>query len=196
MLPISSSNNVVALRLVEQIGVRQPAENNDGQDRSTSMIAVSQGLSIESASSGTSQNARHRISESVFDASHIDVTEQKMKLFTDVGEALDIREDDFDTPLAYATALRIKVNELLEDETGLGREQIRTIEKDLGLDELGFTLEDVINAIANPDGESDEKLYDALDEKYNGPEEQKETEDASEDLSRKLDEFGRYDAFF
>lgn len=195
MTPVSNTNTA-ALRIVEQIANRTETEKVQPHGETSVMIAAANGLDVETDSPDPSHRARLKIDESVFSVQHIDITERKMKLFEDVGEALGISEDGYDTPLAYATALRIEVNAILEDEDGRGWQIIREIEKELGLDDLGMTLDEVISAIANPDGASDRKLTDALEEMFNGDEKEKDNEKATEELERKLDEFGRYDRFF
>ncbi|RLQ88454.1 hypothetical protein [Notoacmeibacter ruber] len=187
MTPISSRVAGSALALIRQ-GTEEPKPKL--LDQTIGMIAAENGLDVETTVNELTNRAEMRISESIFSVNHIDINERKLKLFEEVGEALNVDQDDFDTVSAYASALRVEVAKILRDP--MGEKIIREIEEELGLDELGVSLDEVISAIANPDGEADAKLTEALDKKYNG--DRQSAKDAIEHLQ--LNELGLYGPAF
>lgn len=93
--------------------------------------------------------------ESIFSVNHVDANEMKVNLMERVGKAFGIELDDFADAGAMA-----KVIDGLISEMDLG--QITAIEKELGLDELGVSLNEVLDAMHEPGGAADQKLDAAL----------------------------------
>jgi len=97
--------------------------------------------------------------ESVFD-SGFDVQKLKVDLMRRAGEELGVRMEDFESPRNYAAALRAALGHLKASPGGATA--ITALEKKLGLDKLGVSLDDLISAIDNPDGKASGKLDTAL----------------------------------
>jgi hypothetical protein len=74
---------------------------------------------------------------------------------------LGVNEDSYASPREYASALRQAVSKIKTQPNW--QATIAGIEKELGLDKLGVSLETVIDSIANPDGESNKALTEALE---------------------------------
>jgi hypothetical protein len=118
-------------------------------------------------------------SQSLFDPSHLDVTKMKIDLMEKVGKAFGFDLDDFKDMRSMAAAI--------EGELAfLDPEAISAIERDLGLDELGVSLTDVLDAMKDPDGTGGDRLEAALLERLGVPEHERTFG------PRRLDDIGRY----
>lgn len=100
------------------------------------------------------------LSESIFSVNHKGVTEMKFDLVKRTGEELGVNIDDYDSAQAYGAALQKVVRELRLQPSG--EMALRAIERKLGLDDLGLSLDDAINAASDPNGEAGNKVEKAL----------------------------------
>ena len=95
---------------------------------------------------------------SIFSVNYVDANKLKINLMERVGEAFGLAMDDFEDITAFGRAVR-EAASLLDPET------IEKIGRDLGLDELGVSLDQVIDAMENPGGDNDRDLLEAIREK-------------------------------
>ena len=86
-----------------------------------------------------------------------------MDLFKRTGEALGVREEDFETQADYGAALRSAVAKLKNSPDA--QLVMRGIEQKLGLDDLGISLDTVIDAISDPTSDAEAELTKALEHK-------------------------------
>lgn len=134
------------------------------------------------------RDARAAASESVFSVNHLDITKIKLDLMEKVGEAFGIRMDDYDNQASYGSAIRKAVSEIKKQPDG--HLVLAGIEKDLGLDKLGMSIDSMINAIIDPQGDDGDKLDAALKRQAG---EDGQTQDAAPVLaSVTLDDTGIY----
>jgi hypothetical protein len=117
--------------------------------------------------------------ESIFSVNHVDATEMKVNLMERVGKTFGLELDDF----ADAGAMAKVIDGLIKD---MDKGQIAAIEKELGLDELGVSLDEMLDAMKEPGGVADQKLDAALREEAG------EILDNSIRLTIGFDEIGRY----
>jgi hypothetical protein len=98
--------------------------------------------------------------DDLFSVNSQNLNKMKIDLYKRVGEALGVRESDYDSLHAYGLALQQAVGQLkLAPNAQL---VIAGIEKEIGLDKLGVSLDTVINAIIDPMGDDNDKLDAAL----------------------------------
>lgn len=128
--------------------------------------------------------ASYRTGQSLFDLSVPDPTAMKVRLMERLGEEFGFDMDDFSSREAYGRAIRKAVDDL---KAAGGFSELKRIEKELGLDELGITLDTLVNAIVQPGGDADEAVDAALRSEL-GQDEQ------GRDIARMFqqDEIGRY----
>jgi hypothetical protein len=86
------------------------------------------------------------------------LTQTKLDLFERAGEALGVARSDFGSTTDYAQAVERALGKLKLDPNG--RSIIQAIERELGLDKLGVSLDAVIDAMLDP--EANEELNKAL----------------------------------
>lgn len=151
--------NSMALQLLQQTPVLSPVPAKTLPSGDV-LLSAANGVAISGASNPQMQ-AKTKITESYFD-NGVDLQGLKLHLFRQLGDELGVAMDDFKDPSAYAAALRHAVATIrLKSEDG-GVSFFADIEKKLGLDKLGIGIDNLINAIDDPDGQAAKKLDQAL----------------------------------
>ncbi|KTR05689.1 hypothetical protein NS365_09805 [Aureimonas ureilytica] len=90
------------------------------------------------------------------------VTQVKLKLFERLGEALGLKVEDYASLGSYARAVRGAIEATGQQEGGAAA--LQAIEQTLDLNKLGMTLDTLIGAMEEPEGEADRALEKALAE--------------------------------
>lgn len=131
-------------------GAARFARGAGAQPAATTIVRMNAGpASASSAAFGLDT------SRSVFDPTHVDVTKVKIDLMEKVGKAFGYEIEDFKSLRSMAEAIE-------SDLAFLQPETISAMESELGLNELGVSLTDVLNAMKDPDGTADDRLEAAL----------------------------------
>lgn len=153
--------NSVALQILQQ-STPQTQSLADKASAAHDLLAIAAGVSNPHGSGGRSAiaQAQARISESFFSVHQVDANQMKVRLFERAGLAFGIEMADFDSSAAYGTAIKRAFMEL-KAKPG-GEQAIAEIEKNLGLDKLGISLQSLISAILDPLGEDSVELDNAL----------------------------------
>jgi len=94
----------------------------------------------------------------MFSVNNTDSTQMKARLFERVGQAFGIKQDDYKSLFAYGSAIKKAVDDLKQKSPSA----VTQIEKKLGLDELGVSLDTLVNAVVDPQGSDGDKLDAAL----------------------------------
>lgn len=145
-----------ALQILQQVNAE--AVPRETAPAGTALVAAANGIVLP-GSSGARAQANARISESLFDH-RPNLQEMKFDLFRRLGSELGVNMDDYEDPHDYASALRRAIAKIKTQPDAM--QILRAIEKELGLNELGLTLDDLIDAIDDPDGKVAKKLNEAL----------------------------------
>lgn len=90
-----------------------------------------------------------------------DVTGPKLSLIEQLGTEFGINQEDYDSISAYGEAIRLKVAGIKREPQGF--QTIIEVEKNLRLNDLGITLDELIDVISNPQGSAEVKLDMALE---------------------------------
>ncbi|MBN9218984.1 MAG: hypothetical protein J0I79_13610 [Mesorhizobium sp.] len=140
------------------------------------------GFAGNSAGSPFTQ-VRAKISDAMFSVNNVDATEMKVRLIERLGEEFGIKRSDYKSMTQYSADIKRAVD-ALKAKPGSAL-AITAIEKKLGLDKLGVTLDDLVDAAVDPNGRASEKLDAAL---------RKQAGDASKGTAGplRLDEIGIY----
>lgn len=165
-----------ATLLILQPQRQQPAV----QSPATDLVATINGAASPAGSPLT--QAQGKINESMFSVNNTDSTQMKARLFERVGQEFGIKQDDYKSLFAYGSAIKKAVDDLKQKSPSA----ITQIEKKLGLDELGVSLDTLVNAIVDPQGSDGDKLDAAL-KKYLG-----EHDNKGNGASLQPDEIGVY----
>ncbi|UVK46274.1 hypothetical protein BPNPMPFG_001898 [Mesorhizobium sp. AR07] len=103
--------------------------------------------------------AQVKISD-MFSVNRVDPTAEKVRLIERLGEEFGIRQSDYTSMVAYGADIRRAVEALIA-KPGSSL-VILQIEKRLGLDKLGISLDELVNATIDPNGHDGKKLDAAL----------------------------------
>ncbi|MDX8492226.1 hypothetical protein RFN29_11600 [Mesorhizobium sp. VK22B] len=153
MSPLSALNNAVLI-LQPQLSTSAAASVGDSLVASINRVHAGAG-----AGSPLTQ-AQARITESMFSVNNLDATQMKARLFERVGKEFGIDQDDYDSLSSYGSAIKTALDDLKQKSSSIAE-----IEKKLGLDELGISLDTLVNAIVDPNGSDGDRLDAALEKK-------------------------------
>lgn len=155
-MPSISATNITALLML------QPPPQRAEKPTTNSLIATTHGLADgKGAGFGKPTTAAQaRINEAMFGVNADDPTATKVKLIERVGKAFGIEQKDYTSLSAYGWAIRNAMEEIKRQAGSAFA--FAGIEKDLGLDKLGISLEAVVNAIIDPESDDGKALDAAL----------------------------------
>lgn len=160
---LSISTTVSAALVILQRAAPLSAGSGERRDPAAAdLVAIANGAAGPgiSAAGGHSAQAKGRIAQALFDRSIPDVNEMKVRLMERLGEELGISMEDFDSVRSYGLAIRQAVEEIRREPGG--GFFLAELEKKLGLDDLGISLDTLVDAMTDPTGEADRKLEAAL----------------------------------
>ncbi|RJT34886.1 hypothetical protein D3227_22875 [Mesorhizobium waimense] len=109
---------------------------------------------------GQMAQLRPKFSDSMFSVNSLDSNKLKIDLFGRVGKVFKVDRADYGSFNSYAPAVKQAIA-AIKSQAG-GAQTIAMIEKSLGLDKLGVSLETVVDAMGDPGGDADDKLDAAL----------------------------------
>ena len=159
MSTTSSLNSSAALQILQQASAPTLSKKEEEAPSAGSVIlAAANGVAIPSVG-GAQSRAKAKISDAFTD-SPIDIQQLKFNLFRRLGEELGVNMDDFEDPRDYGSAIREVIGKIKASPTGAM--YLAKLEKDLGLDKLGISIDDLVDAISSPDGDGGKKLDAAL----------------------------------
>ena len=126
------------------------------------LVATANGVTLPTGSGdgGPAKKAKAKLSEALFKPNAPSVTEMKIHLMKRLGEEFGIALDDYETHAAFGAALRDAIAEIKLEPNGAL--VLAAIERKLGFDKLGFSLDAFVNAIIDPKGNDGRKVDAAL----------------------------------
>jgi hypothetical protein len=122
--------------------------------------------------------------DSIFSVNYVDANKLKINLMERLGKAFGFELDDF----ADAGDMAREIDKIVAK---MSRGAIIAVEKKLGLDELGVSLRQVLEAMEDPGSYSDRKLDAALREKA-GETLKGRDDSAGKGSQTRFDEIGHY----
>lgn len=151
---MTSVSNIhsVALHLLQQVN----PQSASGAQKSApdKLLAVANG----GAEAGGTGQARAKVSEAIFSVNHVSVNEMKLDLIERTGKALGVDQADYASRDDFVKDMQEALGKLKMEGGDLA---VIALEKELGLDKLGVSLQDVINGARDP--EANDKLTKALE---------------------------------
>ncbi|MFK5979003.1 MAG: hypothetical protein QM488_08980 [Rhizobiaceae bacterium] len=139
------------------------------------------------------RHSEHSEAESALDYWSVlkaDITGPKLNLFEQLGTEFGIYQKDYDSIPAYGEAIRIKVAEVRGQP--LGFLTITEIEKSLRLNDLGISLDALVDIISNPQGDGMDELDASLEKLADEPPLEEGDTPIQSDSSISIDENGVY----
>lgn len=113
------------------------------------------------SASEEAKRAHGKIASALFGSGNINTNELKMDLLERLAKEVGLDPDEARSSFKFGKAVEDIVKQLPD-------EQVRKIEEDIGLKDLGITMESLIAAIKNPYADDGQRLDDALVKKANG----------------------------
>jgi hypothetical protein len=147
-----------ALAILQQLNKsttisEQPPSAADG------LIAVATGLTNKVAVSKQPTQAQSKVSEAMFSMSKDSIAKQKLDLIERTGRALGVERSDYSSMDEFVAAMKKVYGEIKVQAGGMA--VFHALERQLGLDKLGLSIEDVIESAQ--DGDSNDKVTKALE---------------------------------
>ncbi|RWM05003.1 hypothetical protein [Mesorhizobium sp.] len=103
--------------------------------------------------------AQAEFSQSMFSLDGLNVTATKVRLMERAGKEFGLDQGDYESVISYGSAVKNAVEALKRQSPSA----IAEIERQLGLDQLGVSLDTLVNAIADPQGGDGDRLDAALE---------------------------------
>ncbi len=98
-----------------------------------------------------SRRRARRFPEALFDHSVPTVSQKRIELMRRVGDEFGLKLEDFETSSKFGAAVREKIGQI-KLQPG-GALALAAIEKKVGLDKLGISLDDFVDAMMDPGGD-------------------------------------------
>ncbi|MBL4600374.1 MAG: hypothetical protein JKX93_15540 [Rhizobiaceae bacterium] len=152
---ISSANSSAALLILQQNKITS-TPINETSSAATDLVATANGQSKQT------EQTEVKPASDYWDVMRVDITQLKIKLIERLGEEFGFKPDDYETQSALGGAIRSKVTSMRQQDPIAAAKMISEIEKNLGLGELGISLDTLIDAVMEPGGSADDKLDAAL----------------------------------
>ncbi len=155
----SISGSSTALLLLQPGGVSSTAKTPSSSDAIT---AVASGQTSHGKVSVAKQPSpgESKVAEAMFGINHPSITKQKLDIIDRTAKALGVNQDDYASRDEFVAAFQKAFGRLKIDG---GDSAVHGLEKELGLDKLGISLQDVIDSASNP--EANDRLTKALKRK-------------------------------
>lgn len=157
LLPTQQSSATATTNLVgsilKDIEKRQAEEEEKAKGTKDDKI-----LKAQVKSDDAQKAANTKINDHFFNQAGNGANNNRMVLIREVGEFFDLKREDFKSDFAFGSALAKIVENLPTDA-------LRDIEKKLGLTDIDVSLNELIEAIKDPEGSQGKKLDEALDSK-------------------------------
>lgn len=188
-----SNPNSTALLILQKTNFNQVTDQKISLS-SSDLAAAS--ISAKSTIGVTAQpsQAESKIAGALYSVNNVSVTEMKLDLIDRTGKALGVNQEDYASRDEFVDAMRRALGKLKIEE---GLSAVVAIEKDLGLDKLNLSIDDVISSAADPD--SNDKVTEALKKEAGIVSDDREKDGEGEDEDRasavfQADEIGLYSA--
>jgi hypothetical protein len=113
------------------------------------------------SASEDARRARDKITSALFGVTKTDPNELKIELVDRLAAKLGIDTDEARSSYKLGKALEDALKEMMPDEIG-------ELVEDLGLEDIGISMDTLLSAIKNPYGDDNQRLMDGLNRKANG----------------------------
>lgn len=154
---ISQSSAVQILRHAGPLSASAGAAATSAGAR---LVATANGIAVADSAGGLTRRAKAKLSEALFAPNAPSVTETKIHLMKRLGQELGIALEDHETHASFGSALRAAIADIRMKPGGTF--VLAAIERTLGFDKLGFSLDTFVAAIIDPKGDDGRKVDAAL----------------------------------
>lgn len=159
MTPASISQSS-AVQLLRHMRPLFSSAGTTAESAGAQLVATANGVAVPDSAAGPTQRAKTKLSEALFKPNAPSVTEMKIHLMKRLGQEFGIALEDYATHAAFGSALRAAIAGI-KMQPG-GAVMLAAVERKLGFDKLGLSLDTFVNAIIDPKGDDGQKVDAAL----------------------------------
>ncbi len=159
MTPASISQSS-AVQLLRHMRPLFSSAGTTAESAGAQLVATANGVAVPDSAAGPTQRAKTKLSEALFKPNAPSVTEMKIHLMKWLGQEFGIALEDYVTHAAFGSALRAAIADI-KMQPG-GAVMLAAVERKLGFDKLGLSLDTFVNAIIDPKGDDGQKVDAAL----------------------------------
>lgn len=155
LLPTEQAFGQAATGLLQSMLDQIEERRKEQEEKRVGKTANDPMVEARITASEEARRSRENIAEAFFNGGTKSITEQKIELMDQLGKKLGINRDDYRSSYGYGKAIE-------EAISALDPASAIDIKDELGLDDLGISLTELVAAIKNPYGDEDTKLENAL----------------------------------
>mgnify|MGYP007011825432 CR=1 FL=1 len=159
-----SSAQSSAVQLLQQANRPLLHKDTSPNVSGASLVAAANGVELPSDKDGAgpTRQAQAKVSEALFKPNEPSAIEMKLHLMKRLGEEFGITLEDHESHASFGRAIQAEITKIKMKPEGVLI--LSAIEKKLGFDKLGFSLDTFVNAIIDPKGTDGQKVDAALKE--------------------------------
>lgn len=161
LLPTQQAYGRAATSLMQSVLDDINERSKKRQEETGAKPKVDPVIEAKISASEDARRAKDKIAEALFGLNQVDINEMRMDLIEQLGHELGIDVEKAKSSYSLGSAFEEAIK-------GLDRSAKTKIEKTLGLDELGITLDHFVASVKNPYGDDNDRLKDALEKKAGG----------------------------
>lgn len=155
LLPTDQAFGQAATGLLQSMLDQIEERRKEQEEKRVGKTANDPMVEARITASEEARRSRENIAEAFFNGGTKSITEQKIELMDQLGKKLGISRDDFRSSYGYGKAIEDAIS-AIDPASAI------QIKDELGLDDLGISLTELVAAIKNPYGDEDAKLEKAL----------------------------------
>lgn len=160
LLPTQQTYGLAATNMMQSMldGIEEQRRKDEEQRTGKKSDPVAE---ARISASEDTRRARDKITSALFGVTRTDPNELKIELVDRLAAKLGIDTDEARSSYKLGKALEDALKEMMPDEIG-------KLAEDLGLDDIGISMDTLLAAIKNPYGDDNQRLMDGLNRKANG----------------------------
>lgn len=158
LLPTQQAFGQVATNVMQSLLEDMEQRRKEEAERNSPKPKTDPLVEAKISASEEAKRAKEKIAQALFGQGQVDINEMRMALIEQLGEKLGIDVEEAKSSYGLGSAFE-------EALKSLGDSAKRQIAKDLALDELNITLDQLVASIKNPYGTDNDRLKDALERK-------------------------------
>lgn len=158
LLPTQQAFGQAATGLLQSMLDQIEERRKEEEEKRVGKTANDPMVEARISASEEAKRARENIAEAFFNNGAKGITEQKIELMDQLGKNLGISRDEFRSSYGYGKVIEDAI-------AALDPASAIDLKDELGLDDLGVSLTELVAAIKNPYGDEDTKLENALNKR-------------------------------
>lgn len=160
LLPTQQTYGLAATNMMQSMldGIEEQRKKDEEQRTGKKNDPVTE---ARISASEDTRRARDKITSALFGVTRTDPNELKIELVDRLAAKLGIDTDEARSSYRLGKALEDALKEMMPDEIG-------ELVEDLGLEDIGISMDTLLSAIKNPYGDDNQRLMDGLNRKANG----------------------------